>query len=88
MRIGLGIIVVELCGRNTIALEPLEELETKYPEVTVLQTDCLNLCNLCRARPYALVNGKRVYAKTADECVRKIEEVIREELQDFYGPEP
>ena len=83
--IGLGIIVVEICDRNAIALKKLEELETKYPEVAVLRTDCLNMCNLCRARPYALVNGETVYAKTPEECIDKIEKWIKLELEKFYG---
>lgn len=81
----LGIVVVEICDRNSIALKPLEELETKYPEVAVMRTDCLNMCNLCRARPYAMVNGKRVYAKTPEECLQRIEATVMEELNEFYG---
>lgn len=81
----LGIVVVEICDRNEIALKPLEELETKYIEVAVQRTDCLNMCNLCRARPYALVNGERVYAKTAEECLKLIEERVKEEIDQFYN---
>jgi uncharacterized protein YuzB (UPF0349 family) len=81
----LGIVVVEICDRNTIALKPLEELETKYPEVAVIRTNCMDMCNLCRARPYALVNGKRVFMKTSEECIRQIEELVREEVNEFYG---
>ena len=83
----LGIIVVEICDRNTIALKDLEELETLYPEVAVMRTDCLNMCNLCRARPYALVDGKRVFAKTPEECLEQVEQLIKEELKEFYGTE-
>ncbi|GIQ67181.1 DUF1450 domain-containing protein [Xylanibacillus composti] len=83
----LGIIVVEICDRNALALEALEELETKYPEVAVIRTNCLNMCNLCRARPYALVNERRVYAKTPEACIEEIEVLIKEELNDFYGGE-
>ncbi|MCZ8514278.1 DUF1450 domain-containing protein [Paenibacillus filicis] len=81
----MGIVVVEVCDRNEISLKPLEDFETKYPEVAVIRTNCLNKCNLCRARPYALVNGKRVFAKTAEECIREIEEVVKEEIKEFYG---
>jgi uncharacterized protein YuzB (UPF0349 family) len=81
----LGIVVVEICDRNAIALEALEEFETKYPEVAVIRTDCLNMCNLCRVRPYALVNGKRVFAKTSEECIREIEILVKEEIKEFYG---
>jgi uncharacterized protein YuzB (UPF0349 family) len=82
---GLGIVVVEICDRNQIALEPLETLETDYPEAAVIRTNCLNMCNLCRARPYALVNGKTVYAKTPEECIRAIEQTIKDELREFFG---
>ncbi|RIX51675.1 DUF1450 domain-containing protein [Paenibacillus nanensis] len=81
----LGIVVVEVCDRNAIALEDLERLETTYLEVAVMRTNCLNMCNLCRARPYALVNGKRVFAKTSEECLEEVEKLIQEELRDFYG---
>lgn len=81
----LGIVVVEVCDRNAIALKDLERLETTYPEVAVMRTNCLNMCNLCRARPYALVNGKRVFAKTSDECLEEVEKLIKEELLEFFG---
>jgi len=83
--LGLGIVAVELCDRNALALEALEELEEKYPEVAVIRTNCLNMCNLCRARPYAFVNGQRIFAKTNDECKAKIEQAVQEELKLFYG---
>lgn len=81
----LGLIVVEICDRNAMMMLPLEELiEEKYPEVAVMETNCLNMCNMCRARPYAMVNDKQVFAKTPEECVTLIEDAIKEELKLFY----
>lgn len=85
---GIGVVLVEVCDRNAIMKAELANLEEKYPEAAVLETNCLNMCNLCRARPFALVNGKRVYAKTIESCVEEIEKLIQEELQAFYNPEP
>ncbi|MCR8655969.1 YuzB family protein [Paenibacillus endoradicis] len=81
---GLGIVVVETCTRNELSNLDLEQLETVYEEVAVMRTDCLNMCNLCRARPYALVNGNKVYEKTTSECYEQVEVVIQSELKDFY----
>ncbi len=83
---GLGIVVVEICEYNALDLEQLEELEVKYPEVAVMQTNCLTMCNMCRVRPYALINGTRVHAKTTEECMEQIEQVVQDELQAFYNP--
>jgi uncharacterized protein YuzB (UPF0349 family) len=85
MNMGIGIVVVEVCDRNGLVLQSLEDLETKYPEVAVIQTNCMNMCNLCRARPYALVNGKQVFAKDPNECIQMIEEIIKDELKHFYS---
>jgi uncharacterized protein YuzB (UPF0349 family) len=82
--IGLGIVIVEVCDRNAFVLLQLEQLEERYPEVSVVLTNCVNMCNLCRARPFALVNGHRVYAETPEQCMRKVEELIRRELEEFY----
>lgn len=77
----MGIVIVEICDGNLITTIDLEGiLEEEYPEVAVLESDCLSLCGLCAIRPYALVNGKRIFAKTMDECVEKIKEKIEEEL--------
>ncbi|URN93151.1 MAG: YuzB family protein [Candidatus Pristimantibacillus lignocellulolyticus] len=81
---GLGIVVVETCTRNELSNLDLEQLETEYEEVAVIRTDCLNMCNLCRARPYALVNGNKVYEKTTTECYEKVVVVVQSELKDFY----
>lgn len=81
----IGIILVEVCDRNSIITSRLHELEEVYPEVAVLETNCLNMCNMCRARPFALVNGKRVYAKTSELCIEEIKRLIQVELDEFYS---
>lgn len=80
----MGIIVVEICDSsliNTIDVEKI--LESEYPEVAVLKHECLNHCGTCRVRPYAIVNGKRIFAKTAEECLEKIKDRIDLELAAF-----
>ncbi|MGZ9586046.1 DUF1450 domain-containing protein [Paenibacillus marinisediminis] len=76
----MGIIVVEICTNNWLAGYHLEELELKYPEVAVLRTECLGFCGLCKMRPYAIVNGKRISGKTIEECVELIKAAIEAEL--------
>ncbi|AZK49022.1 DUF1450 domain-containing protein [Paenibacillus lentus] len=79
----MGIVVVEVCDSNLLSSLELEQLEEEYPEIAVLRLDCLSLCGLCKLRPYAMVNGKRVFAKTAGECVQLIKQTIEEELRAF-----
>jgi len=81
----LGLIVVEICNRNDIANLSLEALEDEYPEVAVIRTECLNMCNLCRARPYAMVNQTRIYAETPEECLAKVKEAIEEEIKALWA---
>ena len=77
----MGIVVVEICDGNTITTVDVEEiLETEFPEVAVIMNECLNFCGLCAVRPYALVNNKRVFGKTPEECLDKIRVAIKEEL--------
>jgi len=59
-------------------------LETEYPEVSVIQTDCLSFCGMCAGSPYAMVNGHRVFAKTPEECLVKIREQIEKELAFYH----
>lgn len=79
----MGLVVIEVCEGNHFASLPLEELETKYFEVAVLRTDCLSMCYLCRAVPYAMVNTQRVYAKTNDQCINLVEEAVAREIQNL-----
>ncbi|SET51273.1 Uncharacterized protein YuzB, UPF0349 family [Oceanobacillus limi] len=77
----MGIVVVEICDGNTITTINIEEiLEEEFPEVAVLTSDCLSFCGLCRVKPYALVNNKRVFGSTPEECLDKIRAQIKEEL--------
>jgi hypothetical protein len=39
---------------------------------------------MCAKLPYAIVNGKRIFAKTTEECLEKIEAEIEKELA-FYA---
>lgn len=76
---------MEICDGNTIKTIDIEEiLETEFPEVAVIMNECLNFCGLCTFRPYALVNNKRVFGKTPEECLDKIRIAIKEELAAFY----
>lgn len=79
----IGIIIVEVCDGNLLATYPLEELEARYPEVAVLRNECLSRCGLCQVRPFALVNGERVFAETVEQCLKLIEEKIADALA-FY----
>jgi uncharacterized protein YuzB (UPF0349 family) len=82
----MGIVVVEICDGNTITTVDVEGIiESEFPEVAVLTNECLNFCGLCAVRPYALVNNKRVFAKTPEECLDKIREAIKEELAQFHS---
>lgn len=77
----MGIVVVEVCDGNTITEIDIEAiLEEEFPEVAVLTSDCLSFCGLCRVKPYAIVNNRRIFGKTPEECLDKIREAIREEL--------
>jgi uncharacterized protein YuzB (UPF0349 family) len=78
--ITIGIIVVEVCDGNLLSRIDLEQLEAEYPEVAVLRSECLSFCGLCRVRPYALVNGQRIYANTVEECLTLIRAAIEREL--------
>jgi len=81
---GLGLVVVEVCVRNAMAKHALEDLEEEYPEVAIQRTDCLSMCNLCRARPYAMVNQKKVYDKSEEQCLSKVKEAVEEEIKAFF----
>nr|WP_246421711.1 DUF1450 domain-containing protein [Texcoconibacillus texcoconensis] len=81
---GMGMVIVEICENNAMAAVELEErLEERFPEVAVMQYECLNLCGLCRMRPYALVNGERVFGKTVEDSFEAIASKIEDELKQF-----
>ncbi|WP_053365902.1 YuzB family protein [Bacillus sp. FJAT-27245] len=80
----MGIVIVDICQSNSINVLDLETiLESEYPEVSVLQNECLSFCGMCARSPYAIVNGKRVFAKTPEECLDKIRRQIEKELALF-----
>lgn len=80
----MGLVVVEICDGNLMARVNLEDiLEEEYPEVTVIENSCLSFCGLCAVRPYALVNGTRIFGKNVDDALAKIRKAIEEELAFF-----
>lgn len=77
----MGIVVVEICDGSLITELDLEGiLEAEYPEVAVIESSCLSFCGMCAKRPYAIVNGKRIFAKTSEECLQLIKEQIETEI--------
>ncbi|GAE26775.1 hypothetical protein JCM9140_2871 [Halalkalibacter wakoensis JCM 9140] len=80
----MGIVVVEICDGNIITDIDIEKIiEEEFPEVAVIESSCLSFCGMCAKRPYAIVNGKRIFAKTVDECLIKIRKQIQSELAIF-----
>ncbi|NKE06672.1 DUF1450 domain-containing protein [Mesobacillus selenatarsenatis] len=80
----MGIVVVEICDASLITLLDIEGiLESEFPEVAVLESSCLSFCGMCAKKPYAIVNGKRIFAKTPEECLELIREHIEMELALF-----
>ncbi|RLL45141.1 DUF1450 domain-containing protein [Oceanobacillus piezotolerans] len=76
----MGIVIVEICDYNGLSIEELEELFKDQPEVAVMSYECMNYCGMCAMRPYAMVNGKRIFGKTTEECIEKIKIAVAEEL--------
>lgn len=80
----MGLVMIEVCEGNelnTVAVEHI--LESEYPEVAVLTNECLSFCGLCRVRPFALVNNKRIFGKTPEDCLNNIRKAIEKELADL-----
>ena len=81
----IGIIIVEICESNLLStIETEGLLEDEYPEVSVITSSCLSFCGLCRLRPFAMVNGKRIKGKDVDDALTNIRAAIEEELA-FYN---
>jgi len=80
----MGIVVIDVCDGNAITTLDIEEiLETEFPEVSVVVGECLTHCSLCRARPYALVNGIKVHGRTPEACLDNIRNTVQKELAAF-----
>ncbi|WP_256464190.1 DUF1450 domain-containing protein [Halobacillus amylolyticus] len=73
-----------MCDGNLINELDVETIiESEYPDVAVLINECLSFCGLCAIKPYAIVNGSRIFGKTPEEALDKIREKIEEELALF-----
>ena len=75
-------IIIEVCDYNLLSALKLEEIFNR-PDIAVMSYDCMNFCGMCRMGPYAMVNGKRVFGKTIDDCISKIKATVEEELQEL-----
>lgn len=80
----MGIVIVDICDGSLIKELDIEAiLEEEYPEVAVIESSCLSFCGMCAKRPYAIVNGKKIFAKTAEECLELIKKQIEIELSIY-----
>lgn len=79
----IGFVIVEVCESNLMSAYDLEQLEIIYPGVSVLRSECLSQCELCRQNPFALVNGALVFAETGDECYLLLQTHIEQEINAF-----
>ncbi|CAM3115069.1 uncharacterized protein YuzB (UPF0349 family) [Sporolactobacillus spathodeae] len=79
---GMGLILIELCAYNRLKESDLADL-TAYPEVGIMSCECLNVCGMCSMRPFAMVNGQRVFAETPEACTAKIKAKVIQELKQL-----
>ncbi|MCM3127174.1 MULTISPECIES: DUF1450 domain-containing protein [unclassified Paenibacillus] len=80
----MGIVIVEICSSGFILDIDIEGiLEAEYPDVAVIANQCLSFCGMCGRRPFAFVNGKRIFAKTSNECLILIKKEIEKELSVY-----
>lgn len=80
----MGIVVVEICCNSLInAIDVEAIIEDEYPEVAVIENTCLSFCGMCARSPFAVVNGKRIFAKTPEKCLALIKEEIEKELAAY-----
>ncbi|WP_085992565.1 DUF1450 domain-containing protein [Oceanobacillus senegalensis] len=78
----MGIIIIEVCDYNLLSSEELEEVFNR-PEVAVMSYECMNYCGMCAMRPYAMVNGNRIFGKNREECIEKIKIAVEKELEEI-----
>ena len=79
----LGLVIVEVCSRNSVNSEALEKFEEENPEVAVLREECLNNCELCAVRPFAYVNGKTAAALIPEEWMERIKKFAEKEMNMY-----
>jgi uncharacterized protein YuzB (UPF0349 family) len=75
--------IVEFCVSNIHhgTEQVLEKLD-KLPHLEVIEYGCLGNCGECFLSPYALVNGERVVAETAEELYDLVLSTIRQQELD------
>ncbi|MFD1020507.1 YuzB family protein [Thalassobacillus hwangdonensis] len=71
--------IIEFCVNNLAsgAEKAKEELE-KDPDLDVIEYGCLSHCGICAQGLFALVNGERVMADSAEELVENIYQHLEE----------
>ncbi|GGF32656.1 MULTISPECIES: YuzB family protein [Halobacillus] len=71
--------IIEFCVNNLVSGsdEAMEVLE-KDPDLDVVEYGCLSHCGICSQGLFALVNGERVMADTAEELVSNIYKHLEE----------
>jgi uncharacterized protein YuzB (UPF0349 family) len=74
--------IVEFCVSNMHhgTEQVLKKLE-KLPNIDVIEYGCLGNCGECFLSPYALVNGERVVAESADQLYDLVLEAIVKQEQ-------
>jgi uncharacterized protein YuzB (UPF0349 family) len=71
--------MVEFCVSNLqLGSETVKKILEEENEVDVLEYGCLGNCGQCFVQPYALVNGKLIAGKDAEELLASIKARIKE----------
>ncbi|AMA71989.1 MULTISPECIES: YuzB family protein [Aneurinibacillus] len=70
--------MVEFCVSNlSLGSETVKKVLEEENEVDVLEYGCLGNCGQCFVQPYALVNGKLIAGKDAQELLAAIKDHIK-----------
>ncbi|MDZ5710715.1 DUF1450 domain-containing protein [Jeotgalibacillus haloalkalitolerans] len=67
--------IIKFCPNNfKRQLQDTKIAVKQLPDVQVMENKCLNYCGQCIVEPFAIVNGKGVFCKTADELYPAIQQ--------------
>ncbi len=68
---------IRFCEHNKGVGKALKKLKEEFPETNIKRKDCIEKCGFCKKSPFALVDGKPVYAIDSEELVVKIRTLMK-----------
>ena len=68
-------MLIKVCKKYSNKSKFIKKLTLNYPDAKIEIKSCIGMCKLCKSKPTAIVNGKKIRKKSIKKFIKALEDI-------------